>query len=45
MKTYFVNGLDYPIDTRITPNRFVLWINQYYFEILIGRVLVDPIGV
>lgn len=45
METYFVYRLNNPIDTWIPSNRFVLRINQYYFKILIGRVLIYPIGV
>lgn len=42
---YLVYGVDDPVDTGITADSLVLRINEDDFEILVGRVLVDPVGV
>ena len=40
-----VDGIDDPVDARITANSLVLRINENDLEVLVGRVLVDPVGV
>ena len=45
MKTNLVNGVDDPVDTSITADGLVLWVDQDNFVVLVGRVLVDPVGV
>ena len=42
---YLVNGLHDPVDTCIAADSLVLRINQDNFEVLVGGVLVDPVGV
>ena len=42
---YLVDRLDNPIDARITTDGFVLGVNENDLEILVCRVLVDPVGV
>lgn len=44
-RPYLVNRFDYPIDSGVASDGFVLRVNEDYFEILVGRVLVDPVGV
>jgi len=43
--TVLVDRVDDPIDTRITTDGLVLRIDEDDFEVLVGRVLVDPVGV
>lgn len=45
METYFMNGFDNPIDSWITPDCFVLRINQNDFKVLVCRILIYPIRV
>lgn len=45
MKTNLVNGVDDPVDTSITADRLVLRVDQDDFVVLVGRILVDPVGV
>lgn len=40
-----MHRLDDPVDTGITTDSFVLGINQDDFEVLVCRVLVDPVRV
>ena len=40
-----VNGLDDPVDARIAANCLVLWVDEDDLEVLVGRILVDPVGV
>jgi hypothetical protein len=42
---YLLNRLDDPVDAGILANRLVLGINENDFEVLVGRILVDPVGV
>ena len=43
--TVLVNGVDDPVDPSITADGLVLWVNEDDLEVLVGRVLVDPVGV
>lgn len=38
-----VHRLDDPIDTGIAANSLVLWVNKDDLEVLVGRVLIDPV--
>lgn len=40
---YLVNWFDDPVDAGIAPDGFMLRIDKDYFEILVGRILIDPI--
>jgi len=40
-----VNGLHNPVDASIATDGFVLRVDEDHLEILVGRVLVDPIRV
>jgi hypothetical protein len=40
-----VDGLDDPIDTRVAADGLVLRVDEDDFVVLVGRVLVDPVGV
>ena len=40
-----VDRLDNPIDARITTDGFVLGVNENNLEVLVCRVLVDPVRV
>ena len=40
-----MNGLDDPIDAGVAADGFVLRIHEDDFEVLVRRVLVDPVGV
>jgi len=40
-----VDRVDDPIDARITANGLVLGVNEDDFEVLVGRVLVNPVRV
>lgn len=40
-----MHWLNDPVDTGITPDSFVLGVNQDDFEVLVGRVLIDPVRV
>lgn len=40
-----MHRVDYPVDSWVTSNGLVLRINENNFKVLIGRILVDPIGV
>ena len=40
-----MHGLHDPVDARIAANGLVLRVDKDDLEILVGRVLVDPIGV
>ena len=42
---YLMHRIDDPIDAWIATNGFVLRINQDNLEVLVGRVLINPIGV
>lgn len=42
---YLVNGLHDPVDAGITPDGFVLRVDEDYLEILVRRVLIDPVRV
>ncbi len=39
----FVNWLNDPVDAGITTDGLVLGIDEYDLEVLVGRVLVDPV--
>jgi hypothetical protein len=43
--TVLVNGIDDPVDTGIAADGLVLRINEDDLEVLVGRVLIDPVGV
>ena len=43
--TVLVNWVDDPVDTGITTDGLVLRVNEDDLEVLVGRVLVDPVGV
>jgi hypothetical protein len=45
LSPYLVNGLDDPVDAGITTDGLVLRIDEDDFEVLVGRILVDPVGV
>jgi len=40
-----VYRLDDPVDSGVTADHGVLWVDEDDFEIFVGRVLVDPVGV
>ena len=40
-----MNGLYDPIDPRITTDCLVLRVDENDFKILVGRVLIDPVGI
>ena len=40
-----VDWLDDPVDTGITTDGLVLWVDKDDLEVLVGGVLVDPVGV
>jgi len=40
-----VNGVDDPVDASITTDGLVLGVHENDLEVLVGRVLVDPVGV
>jgi len=40
-----VDRVDDPADTRITTDSLVLGVDEDDFEVLVGRILVDPVGV
>lgn len=44
-KTHLVNGLADPVDAGITADSLVLGVNEDDLEVLVGGVLVDPVGV
>jgi hypothetical protein len=43
--TYLVHWLDDPVDSRVPPNGFVLGVNENDFEILVGGILINPVGI
>ena len=43
--SYLVHGLHDPIDVGIAPDGLVLWIYENDLEVLVGRILVDPVGI
>jgi len=43
--TVLVNRVDDPVDPSITTDGLVLGVNENDFEVLVGRVLVDPVRV
>jgi hypothetical protein len=45
ISTNLVNRLYDPVYSWVAANDCVLWIDENDFEIFVGRVLVDPIGV
>ena len=42
---YLVNGVDDPVDARVAADSLVLRVDEDDLEVLVGRVLVDPVGV
>jgi len=40
-----VDGVDDPVDASIAANGLVLRVDKNDFVVLVGRVLVDPVGV
>jgi hypothetical protein len=40
-----MDGSNDPVDARIAADGLVLWVDEDDFEVLVGRVLVDPVGV
>lgn len=40
-----MHGFHDPVDARIAANGLVLRVNKDDFEIFVGRILVDPVGV
>jgi hypothetical protein len=43
--TNLVNWLDNPVDPGVTAYDCVLWVDKDDFEVFVGRILVDPVGV
>lgn len=43
--SYLVDGVDDPVDSRITTDSLVAGVDKDNFEVLVGRVLVDPVRV
>jgi hypothetical protein len=43
--TNLVNWLYDPVDPWVAANDCVLWVDEDNFEIFVGRILVDPVGV
>ena len=43
--TVLVDRVDNPIDAGVSANCFVLWVDADDFEVLVGRILVDPVGI
>ena len=43
--TMLMDGIADPVVPSISSDSLVLRINQYNFEVLVSRVLVDPVGV
>lgn len=41
----FVYGLGDPLSVRVATDGLVCWVDQDYFEELVGRILADPIRV
>ena len=44
-KPYLVDGVDDPVDAGIAADSLVLGINENDLKVLVGGVLVDPVGV
>lgn len=40
-----MNGVDNPVDARILADGLVLRVNEDDLVVLVGRILVDPVGV
>lgn len=40
-----MNGVDDPVNARILADGLVLRVNEDDFVVLVGRILVDPVGV
>lgn len=40
-----VHGVDDPIDAGVLADGLVLWVDEDDFEVFVGAVLVDPVGV
>ncbi len=40
-----MNWLDDPVDSGVTADDCVLWVDEDDFEVFVGRILVDPVGV
>ena len=40
-----MNGVDNPVDARILADGLVLGVDEDDFEVLVGRVLIDPVRV
>jgi hypothetical protein len=40
-----VDWVDDPVDARITTDSLVLWVDENDLEVLVGRILVDPVCV
>ncbi len=45
LDSYLVNWVDDPVDAGISADSLVLRVNEDDFVVLVGRVLVDPVGV
>jgi len=45
LDSYLVNWVDDPVDAGISADSLVLRVNKDDFVVLVGRVLVDPVGV
>jgi hypothetical protein len=45
MATYLVDGVADPVDAGITADGLVLGVHENDLEVLVGGVLVDPVGV
>jgi hypothetical protein len=45
MTTYLVNGVADPVDAGIAADGLVLGVDKDDLEVLVGGVLVDPVGV
>lgn len=43
--TVFVDRLDYPVDSGVAADRFVLWVDKDHLKIFVCSILVDPVGV
>ena len=45
VEAYLVNGIDNPVDSRISADSLVLRINENNLEVFVSRILVDPVAV
>lgn len=43
--SHLVNRIDDPVDSGITTDSLVLGVHEDDFEVLVGGILIDPVGV